>query len=99
MLGGAREVLGSLLTLVYAVVTDCRPLICFCLAAMDVWSLRSFDANFRASLSRKISAPKSLVRPHTWERGEKGERSRERKGCDREGIKGRKRRKKKGEGE
>ena len=59
------KVLRGVLTLVYAVVTDCRPLICFCLAAMDVWSLRSFDANFRASLSRKISAPKSLVRPHT----------------------------------
>ena len=59
-------------TFVYAVVTDCSPLICFCLAAMEVWSFVSFDANFRASLSRKISAPWSLLRPRTWVRREGG---------------------------
>ena len=55
----------KVLTFVYAEVTDCKPLICLCLPAMHVWSLMSLDANLRASLSRKISAPKSLVRPHT----------------------------------
>ena len=53
-------------------------------------------------LCREKSQHQNLWLDHTPGReerrgGEKGKRSRERKGCDREGIKGRKRRKKKGE--